>query len=164
MPECAMKRLALLPFLFCSALGLGATPQEVLAKRYKDFNTNILKSDSKAMGVWLKSYCTGDFSYTSYQKNKFNRDGYLTGILGQMARIEKVLKSTATIRSFKQTGSTIVATVASEFKGIVAMDTKKLVLTDLGVTYETWVLAGKEWKLSKIVQVNADLHMQDPGN
>ena len=160
MPECAMKRMALLPILLLSGLSIAATPQEILTKRYKDFNTNILKGDSKAMSSWLQGNCTAKFTYTSYQKSKFNRDGYLNGILSQIAKTNTVLKSTTTIRSLQKTGDSIVATVASDFKGIVIFDSRKLVLTDQSVTYDTWVLVGKDWKLSKIVQVNADTQMQ----
>jgi hypothetical protein len=163
MPQYAMKRLAMMPILFLTCVCLATTPEEILTKRYKEFNTNILKGNSKAMTNWLQNNCTDKFSYTSYQKHKFTRDGYLSGILSQIAKTGKVLKSNTTIRSFQKSGDTIVATVASEFKGVVNFDTVRKTIIDQSVSYDTWILVGKEWKLSKIIQVNADLQAEPEG-
>jgi hypothetical protein len=165
-----MKRLSALPILLLATAGFGShrfgpTPQEILAKQYKDFNSYILKSDSKGISAWVKNHCAAKFAYTSYQKNKYNRDGYLQGLIQQMTATTKVLKSTLTVRAFDRKADKIVATVATDFKGIVVFDTRRLNLTDQSVSYDTWILSGKEWKLQSVVQVNADTQMQqDDGN
>jgi len=163
MSQCAMKRLSILPVLLLPFLSMAATPQEIISKQYKEFNKNILKSDARAMTAWLQRNCASKFTYTSYQKKKFNRDGYLSGILQQIAKTSQVLKSTTTIRSFEKLNGTIVATVASDFNGIVAFDSRRLIITDQSVTLETWTPVGKEWKLKKVVQVNADTQMHQEG-
>jgi len=156
-----MKRLMALPILLLTASCLASTPKEILTKRDKQFNDNILKGDGKAMTTWLNGYCPKSFTYTSYQKNKFDRAGYINGFIQQFQSTNKVLKSTLTIRSLDQKGATIVATIATDFKGIVTIDSRHLTLTDQGVTLETWTLVGKDWKLQKVVQVNADTQMQE---
>jgi len=155
-----MKRPAVLSILLLTCVSLAATPQEILTKRYKQFNKNILKSDSRAMTTWLNTYCGRSFTYTSFQKNKFTRDGYMTGIMQQFQNTNKVLKSDLVIRGFEKKGASIVATIATDFKGIVIIDTKRLTITDQSVTLETWTPVGKDWKLQKVVQVNADTQMQ----
>jgi len=163
MPQCAMKRLAILPILSLSCVCLSSTAEEILTKRYRDYNTSILKGDSKRMETWLKSFCDSKLTYTSFHKNKFGRDNYISGVLAQIAKTNQVLKSTTTVRSFKKTSDSIVATVASDFKGVVVFDSRKLTLTDQSVTFETWIRAGRDWKLQKIVQVNADTQMKQDG-
>ena len=163
MPQWDMKRLASLPLLALAAISLGATPQEILTKRYQQFNKNILKSDSKGMRAWIESNCASKFTYTSYHKAKFDRGGYQNGILGQLAQTTKVLQSTLQVREFKRTGTTIVATVATEFKGLVVFDSRRLTLTDQSVTYETWQQSGSDWKLVKVIQINADTQMHQEG-
>ncbi len=155
-----MKPLATAAMILLPLTVLSATPEQTLTKRYKEFNRCILKGDSRSITTWVTGYCTKGFNYTSYQKNKFNRDTFLSGLLQQIDKTAKVLKSDLVIRGFEKHGSTIVATVSMEFKGIVNYDSRRLTLTDLSVTQETWAYVGKDWKLQKVVQVNADTQMQ----
>ena len=128
--------------------------------RYLEYNKDILHGDSKAMTKWLNANCSAAFSYTSFQKNSYGRSDYINGVLQQIAQTNKVLKSTLTVRSFSRKGKTIVATVASDFKGFVVIDSKRLTLTDQSVTLETWEQFNNDWKLKKVVQINADTQMQ----
>lgn len=156
-----MKRLVVLPLLFIASLSLATPPEELLKKRYVEYNKNILHSDSRAMTKWLNAYCTGAFSYTSYQKNSYKRGDYINGVLQQISQTNKVLKSTVTVRSMAKKGKSIVATVASDFKAIVVIDSRQLTLTDQSVTLETWESKNNDWKLIKVVQVNADTQMHE---
>jgi hypothetical protein len=158
-----MNRLALVGLIALAGTWGAATPQEILTKRYKEFNTDILKGDAKSMTAWLHRNCGSHFTYKSYQKAVFDRSTYISGVLQQIGQTSKVLKSTTTVRSFKKTGATIVATVASDFKGVVVFDSKRLILTDQSVTFETWAIERGEWKLQNTVQVNADTQMHPEG-
>ena len=156
-----MKRLVLMSLVLIYAVGFAASPEELLKKRYFEYNRNILRSDGRAMTKWMNTYSTSDFTYTSYQKNTYKHSDYVTGLLQQIAQTNKVLKSTLMVRSFKKSGKDIVATVATDFKGVVVVDSRKLTLTDQSVTFETWEFVNHDWKLKKIVQVNADPQMHE---
>ena len=156
-----MKRLVVLPLLLIASLGLATTPEDLLKRRYIEYNKNIVHGDSRAMTKWLNSNCSGAFSYTSYQKNAYKRGDYINGVLQQISQTNKVLKSTVTVRSLSKKGKSIVATVASDFKGIVVIDSRQLTLTDQSVTLETWESINNDWKLIKVVQVNADTQMHE---
>ena len=155
-----MRRLALFSVLLLTTGAFASNPEEILRKRYKDYNTLIVRGDQRGTTQWVSSNCEKTFTYTSYQKNKFSRTGYLSSLLQQIDNTRKVLKSTTTVRSIKKSGRTFVVTVASDFKGIVSIDSRQLTLTDQGVTLETWEPVGADWKLKTIVQVNADTQMQ----
>ncbi len=158
-PHCAMKRLAL-PLLLSLALPcLGSTPQEILTKRYKDFNSIVARRDPLAMKAWVTSNCGPKFSYLTYHKRQYDRDAYMNQLLAQMAKTSQVLKSTTTVRSFQKAGNGVMAVVASDFKGVIAVESGKSILTEQSVAYETWMPVGKEWKLQKVVQVNEDVQM-----
>jgi len=166
LPAChnlTMKQPATLALLILAVFSQAASPQDTLRKRYQDYNAIIQKGNSRAMNEWLQRYCAPKFSYTSYQNTKFDRKNYIGGVLRQISQTSKVLKTSTTIRDFKVSKNSIVATVASEFKGLVAFDSKKLILTDNSVSYETWNLVGNDWKLQKVVQVNADTQMHQEG-
>lgn len=158
-----MKHPATLAMMILALPCLAATPQDTLRKRYQQYNEIILRSDSKSMNEWLQRFCSTKFSYTSFQKTKFDRKTYIAGLLGQIAQTNKVLKCTTSVRNLQVTRNSIVATVASEFKGIVVFDSKRLTLTDSSVSYETWNLVGNDWKLQKVVQVNSDTQMHQEG-
>jgi hypothetical protein len=158
-----MKHTAPLALLILATSCFAAGPQETLKKRYQAYNTCIQKGDAKGMGEWLQKYCSPKFTYTSFQKTKYDRATYVNGVLKQIAQTNKVLKSSTVVRNFEVSKNTVVVTIASEFKGLVAFDTRKLILTDNSVTYETWTQTGGDWKLLKVVQVNADTQMHQEG-
>lgn len=158
-----MKPLATLAMLILAMPCFSSTPQETLKKRYQEYNADILKSRSKEANSWLQHYCVPQFSYTSYQKAKFDRARYISGVMQQIAQTTKVLKSEVTVRNFEVSKNTVVATVSSDFKGIVVFDGRRLIITDQSVTYDTWTRIGKDWKLQKMVQVNADTQMHQEG-
>jgi hypothetical protein len=155
-----MKPLATVAACLLPLCALAATPEQILTKRYKEFNRCILKSDTKGITGWVNTNCTKTFGYTSYQKSKFNRETFLSGLFQQIDKTSKVLKSELIIRGFEKHGSSITATISMDFKGIVNFDNRHLTLTDQSVTRETWNYIGKDWKLVKVVQVNADTQMQ----
>jgi hypothetical protein len=156
-----MKRAASAALFVLISLCSGSTPQVLLSQRYKQFNSYIQTGDAKSMSSWLERNCAGKFSYTSFQKAKFDRAGYIAGVLGQIKQTQKVLKSLMAVRSFQRTGNSIVATVASDFKGQILYDTRKLIITDQSVTNETWFLVKKEWILRSVVQVSNETQVHD---
>ena len=159
-----MTRLALASILLFTALPPEPGPKDALAAKYKQFNLLIQKGDHAGAVAWIKNTCMPKFTYTSYQKNKYDRPGYLAGVQQQIQSTSKVLVSTMTLRTVEKKGDQWVAIVASDFKGIVTIDNRRMTLIDKGVVTDTWTKSGKEWKLVKSVQVNADTQMQQEGD
>ncbi len=113
------------------------------------------------MTGWVNSNCSPKFSYTSYQKNTFGREAFLKGMVETFAKTTKVLNSSVTIGAIKAGKSKIVVTIDSDYKGQLVFDGKTLTLTDHSETVDTWLLTGKTWKLTKMVQVKSDTQMHD---
>lgn len=159
-----MFRLAGLPIIFLAALCAASPPQDAIKAKYRDFNKCLLKGDSRAMGAWLQANCAANFSYVDYRKKKYDHDGFVNRLLAQMAKTSQVQKSATTVRTFAKAGSSLIATVAFDFKGLVSIESGRTTLTEQSVDYETWVQLGRAWKLQKIVQVNEDIQMSHDGD
>ena len=152
--------LALAPILAVSLVTHTPSPKEVLIAKYKQFNTSYLKSDRNGIDAWVKNNCQPKFSYTSFHKTKYSLDGFRTSLTQDMQNTTRVISSTLTVRSVQAKGQQQIVIIASEFKGMVNIDSRRYSLSDQSVDTDTWVKQGKEWKLQKRVQVNADMQLQ----
>ena len=155
-----MNCLALAPILVISAVLGTPTPKDVLTSKYKQFNVSYAKGDRTAIEGWVSSNCVSKFSYTSYHKTKYSKEGFKSSLIQDMQNTVKVITSTLTVRSVEAHGDQQVAIIASEFKGTVLIDSRRYTLSDQSVDTDTWTKAGKEWKLVKRTQVNADMQLQ----
>jgi len=138
-----------------------SAPKAELEQKYHALNAAILKSDLVGVTDWVKSNCTKDFAYASYQKNVYKFDGYLAELSQEIQSTSRVTKSTMTVRTVEPQGSDYLVTVVTEFQGVVNVDARKMTLTDASVTQDTWRKIGPAWKFVKSVQVNTDTQMHE---
>jgi hypothetical protein len=155
-----MIRLALSPILVIFAVFSAPNPKEQLIAKYKQFNAIYQKSDRVSMDSWIKSNCISKFSYTSYHKVRYSKEGFRNSVLQDMQSTTKVIKSTLVVRSVEAHGDHFVAIIVSDFKGNVSIDSRKYVLSDQSVETDTWIQEGKDWKIQNRVQVNEDMQLQ----
>lgn len=84
-------------------------------------------------------------------------------VLQDMENTSKVINANLIIRSVDVKGDQATAIVASTFKGTVNIDSRRFTLTNASVESDTWSKIGKDWKLTKRIQVNNDMQLQ-PGD
>ncbi len=149
-----------MPILAITAGHASPTPKEVMQAKYKAYNVCFVKRDEPGILAWIKTNCLAKFSYTSYHKTRYSLDGFKSSVLQDMRNTQKVISSTLTVRSAEQKGNELVVIFASEFKGTVNIDSRRYTLSDQSVSTDTWVKSGKDWKISKRIQVNADMQLQ----
>ena len=150
------RRLALLLILLLCTVAGAQDLKKTMQARYAELNKALSTNNSKALSAWVEKYCTADFSYTSRDKQKYNRKAFLQGLQQQVKATKKVTKSTLTTQPPAVKGNTATVKTATDFEGWIMFDKRQLRLTDKSATTDTWVKSGKEWKLKSVVQTRAD--------
>jgi predicted lipid-binding transport protein (Tim44 family) len=141
------------------ALGPGADPKPTLVARYRQFNEAAARNDGAKMVAWYQRFAAPSFRYTSKDGNGFDRPAFLKGLRDQAKTIQKPLKSLLTVKRVEVNGKTAVATVATEFEGLIRFDQATLRLVDKSTTRDTWTLTKGDWRLTRSVQTQADTQM-----
>jgi hypothetical protein len=131
----------------------------ILRKRYDSLNAAQKKNDIRSIEKWFKAHCTGDFTYTSKDKNKYKLVDFLNGLRDQARITKKVDGSSLSVATVSLTASKAVLTTKSDYKAWVAFQGASLNVTDKSQTQEVWVKVSGQWKLRSIVQTASETQM-----
>jgi|GEM_PF-1720672 len=163
MSHYAMTVLAAVPFLLVLQGKQAQSPKDIISVKYKQYSTAYSKNDRSGIEGWIRTNLGSAFTYTSYHKTKYSREGFRMSVLQDMENTSKVINANLIIRSVDVKGDQATAIVASTFKGTVNIDSRRFTLTNASVESDTWSKIGKDWKLTKRIQVNNDMQLQ-PGD
>ena len=158
-----MSLLAVLPIIVLVHGQRSAGPKDLIATKYKQYNAAYLKKDKAGIESWIQGSLASKFTYTSYHKTKYSREGFRMSVLQDMENTTKIISATLVVRSVDLKGDEAAAIIATTFKGNVNIDGKRFTLTNQSVESDMWVKTGKDWKLAKRVQINNDMQLQ-PGD
>jgi hypothetical protein len=161
MEDLAMTRKAapLLLLLLLTSLAGAQNLQKTLHDRYQALDRVLMGKDFKAVSNWVNSYCTPDFTFTSKDKQKYNRKAFLEGLRQQIAATKKVIRSEEHPGTPQVKAGVATVKVSSLFEGLVEFDGKQLRLLDKSESQDKWVKSGSDWKLKSIVQTKSNTQM-----
>ena len=165
MEDLAMLRKFLpLCLLLCASFAGAQDLGKLLKSRYEALNNAIIRRDSKAAEQWVAKYCASSFLYTSKDKHRWDRKGFLQGILDQMRLTKKIAKSVVSVGKPSLKGSRLEIVTKSDFEGVVSYDGKDLSLVDKTETKDVWIRSGSDWKLSAVTQTKAETQLFQKGS
>gem|GEM_PF-2041087 len=146
-----MKKISTLAIalLAVSAMAGSAADVKKIAAVYSKMDGYSVKKDMTGLKSLLNSIATKDCAFTD-PKGKAQTVGQVLGQMAmQMGAIDKFITSTSHIDKTTEKGTTIVATVSSNYALLTkaGADGKAHKIEGSSVSIDTWVKVGSDWKL-----------------
>ena len=136
-------------------------PSAVIAGYYASLNAAYKANSFQKLRQWFTTYTSSGFTYTSFQRQTFKREPFITGLKDQVKAIQSVSVQTINLGKGTRTGDTFKVQTSGTFEGVVIFDGKPLLMTDNSESADVWIRESNTWKLLSVKVTKEDVQMRE---